>query len=128
VFVIDSASPERGRAEASNGIKGKRKASPLSTTTTSAASTATAKRRKKDGEPLLVPPPAPLSSNYNKAKVDLGRPGYPPDYPPTRHNLPFYRGGYDADHSYQSPNGTRWTDSVDNVSDIGMQARRVKAD
>ncbi|UZJ56628.1 hypothetical protein CBS101457_005948 [Exobasidium rhododendri] len=118
VFLIDSTSPPvqnyADRMTSSSIAKGKRKASPANSTATnlSANSAAAASKRRKKEE--LVAPPALTGSKAKTDQITTPRmQAYPPEYQAPK-NQPFYRGAFDSDYAYQSPNGTRWTDSIEN--------------
>jgi hypothetical protein len=113
--VINSTSPPAqnyaDRSDASAAAKGKRKASPSDAAIANLIATNNAiasKRRKKEE----MAPALPSSKAKGADQSGTPRTAYPPEYQAPK-NAPLYRGAYDSNLSYQSPNGTRWTDTID---------------
>lgn len=73
------------------------------------SSASTIKKRKKDEIASTAYKPGQANN------VPFGADGY---------QMASYRGGYYADTAYQSPNGTKWTDNIANVSVINLLAQR----
>jgi hypothetical protein len=131
VFVIDSDSPpvRHGNGDTSNGgastasMRGKRKAfaSPNGVTngaaSTAGSSAAAIKKRRKDDAAAATATttlPRPVQT-WDKGKAN--NVPYADNYSTaSKGTVASYRGGYNSNYTYQSPNGTRWTDSVIEVS------------
>lgn len=124
MFVIDSDSPphRHGNGDTSNGgastasARGKRKAvaspnGPANGTTAGTSAATIKKRRKEDvnaAATTTLPRPVQM---WDKGKVNNVQ--YPDSYSSAaKGTIASYRGGYNSNYQYQSPNGTRWTDSV----------------
>lgn len=134
VFVVDSSSPpnayHHGNGDLNGGttanVRGKRKAiaSPngaASTAGTSAA--ATKKRKKEEAAAIATTNVARPVQGWDKAKANNAQ--YPDNYSSgtaAKGTVSSYRGGYNSNYTYQSPNGTKWTDSVE-VSVVGVSQR-----
>jgi hypothetical protein len=125
VFVVDSSSPpnayHHGNGEANGGtsasVRGKRKAiaSPNGAASTVGTSAAALKKRKKEEAASIATTNAagPVQS-WDKAKANHAQ--YPDHYSSgaaAKGTVASYRGGYNSNYTYQSPNGTKWTDSVE---------------